>query len=497
MIECTIISLLGGHTMHQYRKLYIDGALRDAANGKRLDVFCPATDEKIGEVASAGAEDSNAALESAKRALPLWSTMPIRKRVDYMMRLRKLISENEELLRVAEMDEHGKTYEQTEIGYTSLLESLDYYAQEIQRLNGYLLADSNCDYEHRIVYRSAGVAGAFIAWNFPLVNLAYKLGPAMAAGCPIIIRPSSETPISAYIVGELCAAAGLPPGVVNILTGPVSETADVITKSKIPAVLTLIGSSETGLRVMENGASSVKRYSMELGGNAPMLVFPDADIDLAASIISAMKFPHAGQNCVAPNRIFVHESIHDAFVAKVVAHAQAVKIGFGRNSGATMGPIINKKSRDRIDAWVKEAVLQGAKLLYGGKIPDEFADRGSYYMPTVLDNVTDSMQVSSCEIFGPVVGILTFRDYNEVIARANATDAGLASYVVSNDVATIQNASRDLDFGEVQVNGIKYTIDLPHMGIKQSGIGQDCSSFALEDYMVKKRITTSILAKKS
>jgi len=483
--------------MHQYRKLYIDGALCDAVKGKRLDVFCPATDEKIGEVACAGAEDTDKALASAQRAFPLWSTMPIKKRTEYMLRLRKLISENEELLRVAEMDEHGKTYEQTEIGYTSLLESLEYYSQEIQRLQGYILPDAEGSFEHRIVYRSAGVAGAFIAWNFPLVNLAYKLGPAMAAGCPIIIRPSTETPISAYIVGELCAAAELPPGVVNILTGPVSETADVITKSTIPSVLTLIGSSETGLTVMENGSTSVKRYSMELGGNAPMLVFPDANIELAASIISAMKFPHTGQNCVAPNRIFVHESVHDAFVMKITEHAKAVKIGFGRNSGATMGPLINKKSRDRIDAWVKEAVSQGAKVVFGGRIPDEFTGKGAYYMPTILDNVSDSMRVSSCEIFGPVVSVLTFKGYDEVIARANATDAGLASYVFSSDVTTIQNASRDLDFGEVQVNGIKYSMDLPHMGIKQSGIGQDCSHFALEDYMVKKRITTALLSKKS
>ncbi len=478
--------------MYGYRKLYIAGSLCDAAKKKRLDVHCPATDEKIGEIAWADAEDTTRALEAARRAFPTWSGLPIGKRVEYMLRLRELVVKNEEILREAEMNEHGKTYEQAEEGYVSMINSLEYYAHEIQRLHGHVLVDTVGNFEHRIVYRAAGVVGAFVAWNFPLLNLSFKLGPAMAAGCPIIIRPSSETPITAYMIGELCAEAGLPPGVVNILTGPVHETADVITKSTIPAVLTLIGSSETGRKIMENGSSSIKKYSMELGGNAPAIVFPDADIELAASIISLLKFANSGQICVTPNRVFVHATVHDTFVTKVVEHAQAVRIGHGRNSGATMGPIINKKSRDRIDAWVKEAVADGATLVYGGKPPEGLAHKGSFYMPTVLDNVKDSMRVSRDEIFGPVVSILTFDDYDDVMSRANSTNAGLASYVFSDDITTIQRASRDLDFGEVQVNGVKYYIDLPHMGIKQSGVGLDCSHFALEDYVVRKRITTAV-----
>jgi succinate-semialdehyde dehydrogenase/glutarate-semialdehyde dehydrogenase len=477
--------------MFNYKKLYIGGKLVDANNGRRREVFCPATDEVVGEVAWADSTDTEKALRAAQDAFPYWSNLPVGERVRYMFRLRELVIKNEVLLREAEMYEHGKTYEQAEDGYQSVINSLEYYAHEIQRTHGHLLVDTVGNFDHQIVYRSAGVVGAFVAWNFPLLNLAFKIGPAMAAGCPLILRPSGETPISAYIIGELCAEAELPAGVVNILTGPISETADLITKSSIPAVLTLIGSSETGRQIMKNGSSSIKKYSMELGGNAPAIVFQDADIDLASSIISMLKFANAGQICVTPNRIYVHESILEKFSKKVIEHAKAVVIGHGRNSGATMGPIINRKSRDRIDAWVREAIADGAKVLYGGKVPEGLSEKGSYYMPTVLGNVKDSMRISYDEIFGPVVSIHAFKSYDEVIKRANATPAGLASFVFTNDITTIQRATRDLEFGEVQVNGVKYNIDLPHIGIKQSGLGGDCSHFALDDYLVKKRITTS------
>ena len=479
--------------MYGYKQLYIGGTQRNATNNRRKDVFCPATDEKIGEIAWAGTADSELALNAALKAFPDWSRRPSGERVEYMLKLRELVIKNENLLREAEMNEHGKTFAQTEEGYLSVINSLKYYAEEIQRLHGHILADSIGNFEHKLIYQAAGVVGAFVAWNFPLLNLAFKIGPAMAAGCPLILRPSSETPISAYIIGELCAEAGLPSGVVNIIAGSVTETADIITRSPIPAMLTVIGSTETGKTIMKNGSSSIKKYSMELGGNAPALVFPDADIELAADIVSMLKFSNSGQICVTPNRVFVHESIHEQFIGKVVKNAKAVIIGHGRDSDATMGPIINSKSRQRIIEWVADAMNKGAKLLYGGRIPEDLDQKGSWYMPTVLDEVSDSMRVCCDEVFGPVVSILKFNDYDEVIQRANNTDKGLASYVFSNDITTIQKASRDLEFGEVQVNGVKYNIDLPHVGIKQSGIGQDCSHFALEDYLVKKRITTRLL----
>ncbi len=478
--------------MFGFRMMYIDGRLRESAGGGRRKVFCPATDDVVGEVAWANAEDTEAALKSADRAFPVWSRSSLNDRVAHMMRLRELVIEHEEILRESERQENGKTWEQTEEGFIALKDSLEFYAGEIKRLQGHVLPDTSGEYEHRICYHSAGVVGAFIAWNHPMLNLAFKMGPAMAAGCPIILRPADDTPLTAYLIGELCEKAGLPSGVVNIIAGPVSETAELITGSRIPAMLTLIGSTRTGLSIMKNGATSVKRYSMEMGGNAPALVFSDADLDRAADIITLLKFINAGQICVSPNRVFVHEDVHDAFVEKVLEKTRAIRPGFGRDSGAGMGPLINKRSRERVDALVKSAVAAGARLLYGGSIPEDLKDRGAFYMPTVLDDVPDSVELSCEEVFGPVLSIKTFRDFDEVIRRANDTDMGLASYVFSRDADTIRRASMSLEFGEVQVNGVKYGIDLPHIGIKQSGIGQDCSHFALEEYLVTKRISTAV-----
>jgi len=477
--------------MYGYRKMYINGELVDAANNAKRDVICPATDEKVAEVAWAGTQDTLKALEAAKKAFPVWSSLAVQERSKYMLALREAIVENEELIREMEMYESGKTYPETNGGYTSIIDSLEYYAHEIKRLHGFSLVDPQGTHKHEIIYQAAGVAGVFVAWNFPLLNFAWKLGPALATGCPIVFRPSSETPLTGYFIGELCHKIGLPAGAYNVLAGPVKETADVITSSKIPAILTLTGSIDTGIEIMKNGATSIKKYSMELGGNAPVLVFDDADINLASSVVSNLKFNATGQICVSPNRVFVHESIYDEFVSKVVENAKARKVGHGRNSDATMGPLINKKSRDRVMVLVDEAIKDGAVLEYGGKIPEGFEEKGSFLMPTVLSNVKDEMKICKQEVFGPVVSILRFKDYNDVIKRANDTDTGLASYVFSTNLTTTMRASNDLEFGEVQVNGVKYHVEFPHMGIKQSGIGQDCSFLALEDYTVKKRITTA------
>ncbi len=478
--------------MFGYHKLYIDGKLLDAEGERKQPVHCPATDEVVGEVAWAGSADTRKALDSAQTAFPLWSGLSVKERVSYMLRLRELVTGREEELRTAEMYEHGKTYAQTEEGYQRVLDTLEYYAVEIQRKHGHLLVDLENTHEHKIIYQAAGVVGAFVAWNFPLLNLAFKLGPAMAAGCPLILRPAPETPLTAYMIGELCAKAELPPGAVQVLTGPVAETAEVISRSPIPAMLTLIGSTATGCKVMTSGAASVKRYSMELGGNAPALVFADADLELAASLIVILKTANTGQICVTPNRILVHESIHDAFLSRVLEKVQAIKIGHGRDSAADMGPLIHKQARERIHNWVEEAVRDGARLCYGGRIPPGMEDKGAYYMPTVLDQVSDTSKLCCDEVFGPVLSISSFGSYDEAIARANDTQSGLASYVFSRDGNLANQAARELNFGEVQINGVKYAIDLPHMGIKQSGVGQDCSHFALEDYLVKKRITTAL-----
>ena len=474
-----------------YHRVYIDGALRDADGGRRMSVVCPATERVVAEVAWASASDAQAALDAAQRGFVRWSRTSLSERRRRMLELREAVLTREETLREAVMLEHGKPYEQTEEDFRSLVNSLAFYAEEILRLRGEVLPDPEGTHEHRIVYEPAGVAVAFLAWNFPLLNLAFKLGPALAAGCSLIVRPSTETPVSALLVGEICHEVGLPPGVVNILPGPVQDVAETLSRSQVPALLTLIGSTATGRSIMAAGASSIKRFSMELGGNAPVIVYPDADLELAASTVAALKFGNAGQICVAPNRVLVHEAVASAFVDAVVRRARAVRLGSGRGTGATMGPLINDAARQRVHSWVQEAVRAGAVLHCGGRAPDTPAS-GFYYEPTVLSSVMDTMRVSCEEVFGPVVGISTFRDEAEAIRRANATSAGLASYLFGQDIDRLTRAARDLRFGEVQVNGVKHNIDLPHGGMGQSGIGHDCSHLALHDYLAVKRITVAI-----
>ncbi len=477
--------------MYGYRKMYIGGELVDGEGGARKAIICPATNECIGEVAWASRNDAIKALEAAQSGFEVWRKTSLQERVAAMYRIRALVISREEQLRECVMNEHGKTYGQAEEDWLTVVNSLQFYAEEIQRVRGELLTDVTARFEHKVVWEPLGVVVAFLAWNFPLLNLGFKLGPALAAGCSIIIRPSKETPLSAYMIGEICHEAGLPPGVVNILTGPTDGVADTLASSDVPSLLTLIGSTETGKAIMSAGSSSIKRYSMELGGNAPVIIYDDADIDLAADIVSALKFSNTGQICVAPNRVFVARSVVDAFVASMVERARKVILGHGRDSNATMGPLVNARARERISRWVTSSVAAGATCVYGGAIPEGF-ETGFYYQPTILTDVRDEMIVSCDEVFGPVVSIMTFDTEDEVLRRANDTAAGLTAYVFSKDSGRIGRAERELRFGEVQVNGVRYNIDLPHGGIKQSGVGHDGSHLAIHDYLSRKRITTAL-----
>jgi succinate-semialdehyde dehydrogenase / glutarate-semialdehyde dehydrogenase len=351
-----------------------------------------------------------------------------------------------------------------------------------------ILVDIENTHRHQIISQPAGVAVAFLAWNFPLLNVGFKLGPALAAGCSLIIRPSKSSPLSAYVLGEILYEVNFPKGVVNILCGPINEVAETLLKSDITKVVTMIGSSETGRKLIAQSATSIKRMSMELGGNAPVLIFEDADLKKAAADVAAIKFGNCGQICVAPNRIFVHKSVINEFLELFIEKAKAVKVGFGRENKFTMGPLINLKARERIISMVQDAMDKGANLVYGGKIPNEPV-KGYFYEPTIITNITSEMRVYREEIFGPVAPILEFEDEDEVIKMANDTEYGLSSYLYTSDINRIHKISESLQFGEVHVNGFKYSIYLPHGGIKESGIGHDCSYLALHDYLVKKRIT--------
>ena len=477
--------------MVRHKKMYIGGELVEGQ--ARLDVVNPATEDCVATVAAAGLDDVNKALKAARAAAPGWAATPVAERQRWMLKLRGAVIANQEMLRECIHQEMGKPWGGTQEDFDLLERSLKFYAEEFQRVHDETLRDLDGTHEHRIVYEPVGVAVAYLAWNFPLLNLAYKIAPAMAAGCPVIIRPSAATPVSAYAVGELCQEIGLPAGVVNILTTDGYGPSDALAASTIPNLITLIGSTTTGRHLMKVGATSIKKFSMELGGNAPVLIYRDADLDLAAEIVTTLKFNNAGQICVTPNRVFVEREVHDAFRDKVVARARAAKVGFDREADILTGPMIDRRAWARVKGLIDEAVEKGATLLAGGDRP-EGLETGHFLAPTVLDQVTPEMRIYQDEIFGPVVSLIPFDDREAVLDRANdGEEGGLASYIFTADLALAEAVAKRLRYGEVQINGVKYDIYLPHGGIGQSGIGHDCSRLALNDYLVVKRISRGLI----
>jgi len=473
-----------------YLQLYIDGQLVDASDNDRFSVVSPVNERSIASIAWAGKLDAIKALESAHRGFSYWSKLSLVERTVWMKKLREAILKKADLLRLSITYEMGKTYEGSKEDIVSLTDALEWYPSAMKHLKDEIISDYENTHTHKMIHQPAGVAVTYLAWNFPLLNAGFKIGPALAAGCSLILKPSERSPVSAYLLGQILHEIEFPAGVINILTGPPEEVATALSTSTIPRVITMIGSTKTGMQVIADSATSIKRLGMELGGNAPFIVFDDADLEAALDLAVGIKFGNCGQICVAANRFFIHENIYDEFLKKYVNRVSKLKLGHGKDSGADMGPLISQASRQRILSLIQDAVSKGAQLEIGGKIPEEF-DKGFWFEPTVLSRVTPEMLVYKEEIFGPVAGIMKFDDEDEVIRLANDTEHGLASYLFTNDQRRINKFSKELDFGEIQVNGVKYAIYLPHGGIKNSGIGHDCSHLALNDYLVKKRITIS------
>ncbi|MGY6648262.1 NAD-dependent succinate-semialdehyde dehydrogenase [Wenyingzhuangia sp. IMCC45574] len=477
-----------------YKKLYLDGQLVDATNGEKIDVICPATGEAIAQVAKASKEDAEKALVAAQKGFKYWSKLSLTERTEWMQKLRSAVLEKEHELRTAMVHEMGKTYAGAYEDVEALINALDWYPNAMKNLREEQIPDYENTHTHKMISKPAGVAVAYLAWNFPLLNVGFKLGPALAAGCSIIIKPSTISPLSTYMIGEILADINFPAGVVNIIAGSSSEVATPMTTSTIPAVLTMIGSTATGKRIIADSTTSIKKLGMELGGNAPFIVFEDADFNKALDLAIGLKFGNSGQICVAANRILVHKNIYDKFLAAYIKRASELSIGFGtkENPDVFMGPVAGLADRDRMFDLVEDAVSKGAKLEYGGKIPEGFPEKGYWIEPTILSGITPEMDLFRKETFGPVAGIMSFETDDEVLALANDTEYGLASYIFTNNHQRIERFTEELEFGEIQINGVKYSIYLPHGGIKNSGIGHDCSHLALDDYLVKKRVSTAL-----
>lgn len=478
-----------------YKKLYINGQLIDGVNNKKADVLCPATGEVIAQVAEASKEDTEAALAAAQKGFKFWSRLPLAERTSWMRKLSDAVKEKEHELRTAMVYEMGKTYAGAYEDIEGIINGLEWYPNAMKNLREEQIPDYEGTHTHKMISKPAGVAVAYLAWNFPILNVGFKLGPALASGCSIIIKPSAISPLSTYMIGEILHDINFPAGVVNILSGPVSDVATVLTTSTIPAVLTMIGSTATGKRVIADSTTSIKKLGMELGGNAPFIVFEDADFDTALELAVALKFGNTGQICVAANRIYIHKSIYDKFLKAYVKKVSQLKVGLGtkENPDVFMGPVATKKDRDRMFDIIKDAVSKGGKVEYGNKIPEGLPENGNWIEPTVISGANHDMTLFNNETFGPVAGLMPFETDDEVLALANDTEYGLASYIFTNDHRRIERFTEELEFGEIQINGVKYSIYLPHGGIKNSGIGHDCSHLALDDYLVKKRVSTALL----
>ena len=470
-------------------KMYIDGELVSSVDNEIKEIYSPLNDDKIATLSWASSLDSERALKSAEQGFHNWSKTTVKKRKEWMLILRDKILEKEEILRKSISYEMGKPYNATAEDVESITNSLKYYSDIIEDYQkDKEIIDPDGTHNHYLVSKPIGVVVAYLAWNFPLLNAGFKLGPALASGCSIILKPSELSPVSLYIIGEILNEINFPKGVVNILCGEPSEVATTLSKSTLPKLITMIGSTETAKRVISDSSTSIKKYSMELGGNAPFIVFDDADIELASNIGAAIKFGNCGQICVAANRFFIHEKIFDEFLDKMVSKAKQLKIGFNKQLDFEIGPMITNKSKERVLDLIEKTIEDGGKLQYGGKSPENLSV-GNWIQPTVISGVTDKMNIFHEEIFGPVASLISFKTEDNVIKSANNTKYGLASYLFTKNKERINRFINELDFGEVQINGIKYDIYLPHGGIKESGVGHDCSELALDDYLIKKRIT--------
>ena len=473
-------------------KMYVGGELIDSIDGSEKTIQCPANNNSIAQLSWANKKDAENALEAAKLGFKTWSKLSLDERKVWMTKFKNAVTNNEKLLRKAIIYEMGKTYEGSKEDIDSLVSSLDFYPGAMEKY----FSDSSIDdiektHIHTLKNYPVGVVVAYLAWNFPLLNLAFKIGPALASGCSIIIKPSEVSPVSAYLIGKLLKEINFPAGVVNIICGEPEIVASTLSKSKIPRLITMIGSTNTAKKVFSDSSSSIKRLSMELGGNAPFIVFDDADLKSAIDLAIGIKFGNSGQICVAANRFFIHEKIYDRFLEEYLKRVKKLKLGFGENQNPDMGPLITSKSRDRVLDLIDDTLKNGGKLEYGGKIPENHPV-GNWLEPTVITNISDKMRIFNEEIFGPVASIMKFSSDEEVLTLANKTDYGLASYIFTTNEERINFFSENLEFGEVQVNGIKYAIYLPHGGIKESGIGHDCSYLALNDYLTKKRISVAL-----
>ena len=455
--------------MYEQFGLWIQGAWRPASDGRSQAVLDPADETVLGKIPCASARDLDDALVSAAQTARPWRATPAWERSALLRRTAAELRARSDTAAESMSRETGKPIAEARGEMNAAIEQFDWYADEARHIFGHTLDGRDPNVRLNVRYEPVGPVAAFTAWNFPALLPARKIAAALAVGCTIIVKPSEETPSSAYFIAEAAHAAGLPAGVVNVVTGDAAGIARHLIGSPLIRKVSLTGSAPVGKELMRMCAVGMKKITMELGGHAPVLVFADADPIAAGEACASAKFRNAGQVCISPSRFYVHESVYEAFATSMVNTAQALRIGRGLDAGTEFGPMVNARGRDRVAALVADACSRGARLLTGGKPPAGF-ERGFFYEPTILGSVPDSARIMHEEPFGPVAPLASFRDFDEVIDRANNVPFGLAGYVFSRSLETAVRASEALEVGMVGVNDLLLAAaEIPFGGIKESG----------------------------
>ena len=467
-------------------KCYVDGQWIAADDGATMPVTDPATGALVGTAPLCGAPETKRAIDAASRAFPAWRAKTAKERSAILRAWTALMLEHADDLARILTAEQGKPINEAKGEITIGAAYVEWFAEEAKRVYGDVIPTIGNDRRLVVVKEPVGVCGAITPWNFPSSMITRKVSPALAAGCTVVIKPAEATPFSAFALAVLAERAGFPPGVLNVITGDAPAIGGELCANPIVRKMSFTGSTEVGRLLMRQVAPTIKKISLELGGNAPFIVFDDADLDAAAEGAMVSKYRNSGQTCVCANRFFVQESVYDAFAERLAKKVGALKVGRGTEPGVTQGPLINAEALAKVEAHLNDATSRGAKVAIGGK---RHALGGTFYEPTVLTGVTPQMQIFREETFGPVAPLIPFRDDAEVVELANRSEFGLASYFYSRDIGRVWRVAEALEYGMVGVNtGLITTEVAPFGGVKESGLGREGSKYGIDEYVEVKYI---------
>jgi succinate-semialdehyde dehydrogenase / glutarate-semialdehyde dehydrogenase len=468
------------------QQCYVDSQWIGADDGGSMPVVDPATGALVGSVPVFHAAETKRAIDAANRALPAWRAKTAKERSAILRKWHDLMQANAGDLARILTAEQGKPLAEAKGEIAIAAAYVEWFAEEAKRVYGDVIPTMANDRRLVVVKEPVGVCAAITPWNFPSAMITRKVSPALAAGCTVVIKPAEATPFSAFALAELAGRAGFPPGVLNMVTGDAQSIGAEMCANPVVRKISFTGSTEVGRLLMKQAAPTIKKISLELGGNAPFIVFDDADLDAAAEGAIVSKYRNAGQTCVCANRFFVHEKVYDAFAQKLAVKVGALKVGRGTETGVTQGPLINADAVAKVEEHLADAKARGAKIAIGGA---RHALGGTFYEPTVLTGVTPDMQIFREETFGPVAPLIAFKDDGEVIELANRSEFGLASYFYSRDIGRIWRVAEALEFGMVGVNtGLITTEVAPFGGMKQSGLGREGSKYGIEEFVEVKYI---------